>query len=194
MIKIVGLDISLNNLGVCKASIDGGKLIVNEVCVKKPEKADAQTKKQVRKNSDDLRRARELRASVAEAINDADIVCVEMPVGSQSARAMASYGLSVGVIASIDKPLIEVTPTEVKLAGAGVRTATKSEMIEWATDKHPEANWKRRKVNGKLAITNDNEHAADALAAIYAGMQTTEFKGIMAFVNAMKRSPKELVA
>lgn len=58
MIKVVGLDISLNNLGVCKATIENGIIQVSDVFVIKPAKADSQTKKQVRKNSDDLRRAR----------------------------------------------------------------------------------------------------------------------------------------
>lgn len=187
MIKVVGLDISLNNLGVCQATIGAdGKLSADQVFLVQPSKADEQTKRQVRKNSDDLRRARWLHDGLHEAIKGCNIVTVEMPVGSQSARAMASYGICVGVLSSVGKPMIEVTPADVKLAGFGVKTATKHEMIDWATEKHPEANWKTIKRGGILRLTNDNEHMADALASIYAGMKTTEFKAFMAMLNSMK--------
>jgi len=185
MIKVVGIDISLNNIGICKGDILGGDLSVREVCLIQPPKADAQSKKQVRKNSDDLRRARWLHDGLHEAIKGANLICVEMPVGSQSARAMASYGVCVGVLASIKTAMIEVTPTDVKLAGAGIKTATKQDMIDWATRKHPEANWKRVKRGGELMLTNDNEHMADALAAIYAGMKTAEFKALISMVGSL---------
>ena len=184
MIKVVGVDISLNNIGICQAEVIGDKVTVKRVSLIQPPKADAQMKKQVRKNSDDLRRARWLFEGLHQAIQDCHVIAVEMPVGSQSARAMASYGLCVGVLASITKPMIEVTPTDVKLAGVGSKTASKQEMIEWATEKHPEANWKTMRRGGEQVLTNDNEHMADALAAIYAGMKTTEFKAMLSILSS----------
>lgn len=188
MIKVTGIDISLNNLGVSQTIVDEyGKVTIEKLMLIQPSKADAQTKKQVRRNSDDLRRARWLRENLLKAIEGCDIVAIEMPVGSRSARAMASYGISVGVIASIDKPMIEVTPNEVKLAGAGTKTATKREMIQWAVSKHPEGNWKTRKNKQKQELTNDNEHLADATATIYAAMQTDQFKAALAMALRFKR-------
>lgn len=188
MMKVAGLDISLNNLGICKVIIKDRKLTVDELLLVKPDKSDAETKKKVRKNSDDLRRARWLREGMIEAIADCHIVCVEMPVGSQSARAMASYGICTGVIAGIDKPLIEVTPYDVKLAATGIKTASKEEMIEWAVAKHPEGKWKYKTVKGVKSLTNDNEHMADALAAIYAGLKTAELKAVMQIMFGLKAS------
>jgi hypothetical protein len=90
--------------------------------------------------------------------------------------------------------MIEVTPAEVKLAGFGIRTATKQEMIAWATDKHPEANWKMRMLKGKKVLTSDNEHMADATAAIYAGMKTEQFKTAIAMANMFKKEFDKKVA
>jgi Holliday junction resolvasome RuvABC endonuclease subunit len=194
MIKIVGIDISLNNIGICKAVIKDNRVKIDDLSLIQPPKADSQSKKQVRKNSDDLRRARWLQENLMLAIEDCQIIAVEMPFGSQSARAMASYGICVGVLASVKKPMIEVTPAEVKLAGFGIRTATKQEMIAWATDKHPEANWKMRMLKGKKVLTSDNEHMADATAAIYAGMKTEQFKTAIAMANMFKKEFDKKVA
>ncbi|MGZ8172973.1 MAG: hypothetical protein ACXWT0_03795 [Methylobacter sp.] len=176
----------MSNLGVCKATIsEDGLIVPKEVLLIQPPKADTQTKKQVRKNSDDLRRFRWLHDELHKVIKDCHIVTVEMPVGSQSARAMASYGGCVGVLASVSKPMIEVTPIEVKMAGAGIKTATKQEMIEWALAAHPEVNWKTRKLKGKSVITNDNEHLADALATIYAAVKTEQFRLAISMMRGM---------
>lgn len=194
MIKIVGIDISLNNIGICKAVIDDNKVVITELLLIQPPKADAVAKKQVRKNSDDLRRARWLQDNLMLAIADCQIISVEMPFGSQSARAMASYGICVGVLASVKKPMIEVTPAEVKLAGFGVKTATKQEMIVWATEKHPDANWKMRTLKGKQVLTADNEHMADAVACIYAGMKTEQFKTAIAMADMFRKEFDKIAA
>lgn len=68
-----------------------------------------------------------------ELEKDVNMVVVEVPVGSQSARSMASYGICIGILASITKPMIQVTPTEVKMATVGSKTASKQDMIDWAT-------------------------------------------------------------
>jgi Holliday junction resolvasome RuvABC endonuclease subunit len=133
------------------------------------------------KNSDDIERARKLHEGLHNFIQDADLVIVEVPVGSQSARAMASYGICIGIIASIDKPLIQVTPTEVKLAACGKKTASKAEMIDWATNQFPEANWIKHKSKGEWVLGNKNEHLADAVAAIVAGVKTDTFQQMNAF-------------
>jgi Holliday junction resolvasome RuvABC endonuclease subunit len=176
-IKVAGIDPALRNMGIAVGHVDLEtlELVRVEKLVLAKTEGDKDGK-QIRKNSDDLRRARVLTQAMREHTHDAVMVFAEVPVGSQSARAMASYGLCVGVLAGCDRPLLEVTPTEVKLAGAGVKTATKSEMIEWATEKHPEAQWLTVKRQGKQVFVDANEHLADAVAAIYAGIRTQEFK------------------
>ncbi len=83
---------------------------------------------------------------------------------------MASYGMCIGLLASIQVPLIQVTPAEVKLAACKSKVATKQQMINWATTNYPGANWCKRKLKGVEVLTDKNEHLADALGAIYAGV------------------------
>lgn len=187
-VRVLGCDPSLNNFGLVKATIDTDTFEVNivDLNLSKPPKADSATKKQVRKNSDDLRRAKFQADALRAAVSDATIVIVEVPVGSQSARAMASYGICIGVLAGIhDTAIIQVTPSEVKLTAVGTKTASKQEMIDWAVEKHPEANWLTRKLKGEIKMTNDNEHLADAVAAIYAGMETDQFKGMVSMFRGL---------
>lgn len=99
-------------------------------------------------------------------------------------RAMASYGICVGVLGALRAsgiPFFEVTPNEVKLASVGSKTASKAEMINWAVNLHPEAGWP---VNSKGQITaTSSEHMADAIATIYAGIKTQPFQQILPFLN-----------
>jgi len=176
-LKIGGLDPSLNNFGMIKGLVTLDDAQFHAASGQLTEAPPTKDKKAIRKNSDDLFRARKHQAAMTEFFRDVDIICVEIPVGSQSARAMASYGICIGIISSIGKPLIQVTPAEVKMVSVGSKTASKKEMIEWAAAKHPNLNWYSRK-NGDLL--NKNEHLADAVAAIHAGMLTDEFKGMLA--------------
>lgn len=113
-------------------------------------------------------------------------MCVEIPVGSQSARSMASYGICIGVVASIDKPLIQVTPAEVKLVATGSKTASKDDMIKWATEMYPEGQWLTTNKKGVVSFVNKNEHMADAIAAMHAGVKTDQFKGMLSAFRAAR--------
>lgn len=185
-IQVVGFDPSLRNWGVVRGllSLEGnGSLTLQSVDVINPELPKG---KQVRQNSIDLEAAKQLCSGALEAAQGAQAIFVEVPVGSQSARAMASYGICVGILGALRAtgiPFFEVTPTEVKLAGAGRKTATKQEMIRWAMDLHPEADWPTYKQNGKTLVTESKaEHMADATAAIYAGLASNSFKQMMSFL------------
>jgi hypothetical protein len=146
------------------------------------------TGKQVRQNSSDLESALQLYKGACDAAVGAHAVFVEVPVGSQSARAMASYGICVGVLGALRAngiPFFEVTPTEVKLAAVGNKTATKQDMIKWAMAKHPEANWPTYKQNGSTMVSEAKaEHMADAVAAIYAGLSCNSFKQMLPFLGS----------
>lgn len=178
ILKVVGIDPSMRNFGFVKGTIDLNddnyaltierlELVTTEI--------DKETKKVVRKNSDDLQRARKLHQAVQQFVGDANMVFAEIPVGSQSARAMASYGICLGVLASIKKPLVQLTPTEVKLAAVGDKNASKEDMIAWATSAYPDANWLRTKRNGVVSFSKNNEHLADAVATIHAGILSDQF-------------------
>lgn len=189
LIKVVGQDPSLRNWGLAigHLDIDTHTLKIDFLDLTNPELPKG---KQVRQNSSDLESAYQLYKEASDASLGAQAVFVEVPVGSQSARAMASYGICVGVLGALRAngiPFFEVTPTEVKLASVGNKTATKQEMIKWAMDKHPEANWPLYKHNGKDMVSEAKaEHMADAIAAIYAGMSCNAFKQVLPFIK-----PKE---
>jgi Holliday junction resolvasome RuvABC endonuclease subunit len=186
-LNIVGFDPSLSNWGIAKAVLDLDTMtfeILDLSLICTEVEKDKKTRKQVRQNSQDLDRAQLLVKGMKAACEGSWLAIAEVPVGSQSARAMASYGVCIGVLASCPVPLIQVTPNEVKLAGAGIKTATKEEMIEWAMTKYPKANWLTHKRGGVLVPTGKNEHLADAVAAIQAGLDTDQFRQLISFMKA----------
>ena len=92
----------------------------------------------------------------------------------------------MGILGSIRAegiPLIEVTASEVKKAATGNKNATKQQMIDWAVDLYPEANWPVHRQNGKNFnkgdIVDKAEHVADGLGAIHAGVMTPVFQNLM---------------
>lgn len=98
-------------------------------------------------------------------------VCVEVPGGSQSASAAKGIGCVLALFTQIPQcRLVPVTPTEVKVAAVNNRKAGKREIIEWAAARYPEAGWHYHKYRGEMRLTNDNEHMADAIAILYAGV------------------------
>lgn len=181
-IRVVGLDPSMSAFGMSSGILDLNTGDLNDLRIKVVETASTKTK-QVRKNSDDLERARKIQKHLHEMLLGADLVCVEIPVGSQSARAMASYGMCIGLLSSINIPMIQLTATELKVAATGNKNASKKDMIDWATKTYPDAFWYTKKVKGVTTFTNKNEHVADATAAIHAAVKTDEFKLIRLAMN-----------
>ncbi len=180
-IKVVGLDPSLSNWGICHATLDIDTLAIGVSHFQLIETVPEDSK-QTRKNSDDLRRAMALHAGMRDGVKGAVAAFCEAPVGSQSARAMASYGICVGVLGACTVPLIEVTPFEVKLAAVNHKYAAKQEMIDWGLRTYPQAPWIRRA--GKPTLKN--EHLADATAAIHAGIKTAQFQAVLQVLRAQQ--------
>lgn len=176
-IPVVGFDPSLRNWGIAEGSLDieTGYLDSLKLTLVQTKEDDGKT---VRKNSKDLERAEQLASAVIEVARKAKVIFVEVPVGSQSSRAMASYGICVGILGSIRAlgiQIIEVSPTEVKKAFTGDKFAKKERMIATAVGLYPSANFPRHK--GK--IVDKAEHVADAIAAIHAGVQTPVFQNVL---------------
>ena len=90
-IPVLGMDPSLTNWGLAFSQLDlnTGFLDDPELLLVSPTKIDH---KQVRQNSKDIDVAEQLSVPVFEYAKKSKVVFVEVPVGSQSARAMASYG------------------------------------------------------------------------------------------------------
>ncbi|HBZ7669368.1 TPA: hypothetical protein MM079_004663 [Klebsiella variicola subsp. variicola] len=178
VIKVVGVDPSMSNFGLAIGTLDldTDKLEIHGLEL--VETKAGGTKKTVRVNSDDLRRAKEIWRTARPIIEQAHMVFCELPVGSQSSRAQTSYGVCIGVLACVDKPLIQVTPNEIKHYVGNKLTTSKEEIIQWAITKQPDAPWLRRKQAGNDVLVAKNEHLADAIASIYSGMQTDQFRQV----------------
>lgn len=174
-ITVLGIDPALRNFGFAIAKVDVEKNEIVEILDLKLVRTEDQKGKTVRRNSDDLRRATQHVNALKTLSKKVAISFAEVPVGSQSARAMASYGICIGILASCESGLIQVTPTQVKVEAVGDKTATKEEMIEWASNKFPDAPWLKTKFRGQEKLKNENEHLADAIGAINAGLKSTDW-------------------
>lgn len=179
-IKVIGFDPSLRNWGIAQGILTESGLTIVELGLINPA---LPTGKQVRQNSLDLEAAKQLCKGALEAASGAQAIFVEVPVGSQSARAMASYGICVGILGALRAsgiPFFEVTPNEVKMVSVGKKTATKAQMIAWAMASHPEAAWPMYRQHGVNCVSEAKaEHMADAVAAIHAGIACDTFQQML---------------
>lgn len=141
--------------------------------------------KQVRTNSDDLRRCEDLAAHAFLVGERVKVVFSECPVGSQSANAMKSVGIAHGIVGALRAKgiiVIEVQAKAVKKALSGNPNASKADMIAAAMNLYPDAGWTWHQ--GKP--TNNCEHRADAIGAIHAGVLTPEFQQLITLFNKVK--------
>lgn len=179
IIPVLGFDPSLLNWGIASGTLDTQtkEVKIQTLDVIKPVSLPG---KSLRVNSNDLYRAQQLAEATFHAAGQVPMLFVEVPVGSQSARAMASYGVCLGILASLRSqgfPFYEITPTEVKKVATGKSTATKKEMIQWAMEKNPEAPWPTQTKKGITSVVvGTAEHMADAVGTIYAGIETQTFQ------------------
>lgn len=191
-IPVVGFDPSLTHWGISRGILDLSTGYLEDVHLEVLEPMDL-TGKQLRVNSRDLYKAEQLSKPVIETARWAKAVFTEVPVGSQSSRAQTSYGICVGILGCIRAlgiTVIEVSATEVKLALAGSKSATKTQMIEAGLRHYPNANWPRYEKNGKGFSKGDihskAEHVADGLGAIHAGVLTPTFQTLMRLFEGTK--------
>jgi Holliday junction resolvasome RuvABC endonuclease subunit len=182
-IRIAGLDGSKSNFGISllDLDLDTMELSVVDLILAKTEK---DKNKQVRKSSDNLRRAQEVMAQLRPALKGCVSAFIEVPSGGQSYDAVLGFGIVIGLYASIEIPVVEVSPSETKLAAVGTKTASKEEMIEWAMEKFPDAPWRMRKLKGEMVPTKDNEHLADGVAIAHAGLKVPSFQQTLAILQA----------
>lgn len=179
LLRVAGFDPSLRNWGIACGlyDTDTKSLVIKHLSTIQPV---LPTSKQVRQNSKDLESAVQHATGALEVLRQAQATFVEIPVGSQSARAMAGYALCVGVLGTLralGHSFYELTPTEVKVIATGKATATKREMIDWAMAQHPEADWPMQTKRGKTSVVESKaEHMADAVATIHAGLASNSFQ------------------
>lgn len=153
--KILGIDPSLSNWGYAIGLLNNGLTIIDTGVIQtKPDK----TKK--RQNLKDLDRCKFIYQNLLFLVKDIDVICVELPTGSQSARACVSYGACVALTATLSAKLIVTTPNQTKRL-VGSPTASKDDVINWVKDRHPYLD---------LSIKTKAEHIADAICSIYTGL------------------------
>lgn len=169
--KTVAIDPSLSNTCLTAFDFSNDRLVVIDSVTITTEK---NPNKKIRAASDLIERCVDLYRGSRQFIERyvPDVIFAETPSGSQSASGMKNYGVSCFLLASLPERCLEVTPQEVKMASVGRKSASKKEMIEWAYEKHPEAPWLIR--NG--FPLGKQEHMADSIAVMYAGMRTKEFE------------------
>jgi len=186
-IRVAGVDPALANMGIARMILDIETLDLELESLKLTQ-TEKMTGKTVRQNSDDLRRAIELTGAFQKGVEGCSVVFAEIPSGSQHSRSALGFGVAIGIMAGCPVPLIEVMPSETKIHSAGEK-ATKSQIIRWAVDKYPSKDWILHARNGKGFakgdLHDDNEHLADAVAVIHAGIQTPEFKRMLAVWKAI---------
>jgi Holliday junction resolvasome RuvABC endonuclease subunit len=181
-IRIAGFDPSLTGCGLAKLDYDivngGMELVDLKLIATAPDKS-----KQLRRSSDDLKRGSEIAAAMIAWLHDCKFFFGEVPSGAQSARAATTFGMVIGFYAMLSqmKHMFEVQPSETKLWTVGTKTASKEEMIEWASENFPDAPWLRHR--GKLV--NANHNLADAIAVAYAGVLLPDFKRTIMLMKAV---------
>lgn len=189
-IHVVGLDPSQSNFGIVEATINVDTLEI-EIETMKVVSTESESAKGVIKVSDNLRRAKEIQAELRKACVGKSMAIAEIPLMittmNPKIASLANYnsGMMVGILSAIQIPLIQVFPKDVKLAMTNLKDACKEEMIEAAMLKHPTAPWIMRKLRGKMIPTNANEHLADAVGALYAGIKTEQFNSALGMYRAM---------
>lgn len=179
IIPVLGMDPSLRHWGLSEATLDLTTGVLSTPVGTVIEPKDL-TGKNIRVNSNDQWLAEQLARPVLEASKKAQCIFVEVPIGSQSARAMASYAICVGILGvlrAMGISYIQVAPDDNKRVFTGNKNATKKDMINQLINHYPEVILPRGKTVG--SIGDKAEHIADATAAIHAGVRTTEFQTLL---------------
>lgn len=154
LIKALTLDLALTHAGMALLEFPlSAEVSLEEVKVLKTllVKTERQKTKQVFQNSDDLRRLKEVYTSVKALMNGVDIVFAEIPSGAQNARAALTFGAVLGILSTIEKPLIQVQKTDRGMVVANKKSVSKREVIDWAVEHWPDADWLTAKRKGKSA-------------------------------------------
>lgn len=177
LIKVAGMDPSMSNWGLAIGTYNTqtDELSFDELLVVKPV---INKDKKIRASTRDIQRAETLFFHIMDKIQDIDLVVAETPIAGQDSRSCVNYAMCNSLIAAMNVlrkyPIIEVSPYDVKAVVA--KGAQKNDMIAWALDQHPEAQWKTRVVKGlRTIVVGHAEHVADAIAAFYAGSKNKSF-------------------
>lgn len=185
-LRVAGIDPALQNMGMVKGDLDLTSLVFTPDEIKLIETKPTKVKG-IRKNEDDLQRAVTLSEELSRFTEGCTIVFVELPVGSQSARAMVSYGVCIGMFSSLNQGKLVITQaSEGKRILTGDKNASKETMLNVACDKYRYLPWIYTTRKGVTTLANKNEHVADAIASVLAGIQTNKFKHLLEVLKVLR--------
>lgn len=177
------MDPSLRHWGLSEADLDLSDGVLTTPLGSIIEPKDLQGKN-MRVNMNDQWLAEQLAIPVLAACRRAKAIFVEVPVGSQSARAMASYGICVGILGAVRAlgiPYFQVGASENKRVFTGNSNATKKQMINRLIEFYPEIILPQGLTKG--SIGDKSEHIADATASIHSGVLTPEFQTVLTILR-----------
>jgi Holliday junction resolvasome RuvABC endonuclease subunit len=176
-IKFLSIDPSLAHTAIVVGELVDGEInLINWIQID----TEKSKEKSVRSSSDLVSRCSEIYSKVQEVVNqeNAKIIFVETPSGSQSYSGALSYAISCYTIATINPSPIQVTPIEVKKLTIGTKTASKVEIINYVHKKFP----KFLKTDKNGNPYKNMEHVADAVCIAEAGLKTKIFNQIKSLI------------
>lgn len=183
-LRVIGFDPSMSNWGIAAGTYDTDTKQLSLKTIEVIQTSKGQNK-QVRTNSDDMDRSQQIVRELQKYIDaKPHAVFVEVPVGSQSAAAMKSYGVCVGILGALRAqgvPIYPLAPDVLKQHATGSKTASKADMINWAVTRYSQLDWPT--LRGKV-IASKAEHMADAVAAVETGLKDPSFLQIAAVLQA----------
>lgn len=180
-VNVLGLDGSLQNFGLAVVTVDNDSrdIVKVENLVLSKTGKDGKAKRA----DDDFARFSQHWTEINAIIKqyDINIIFGEIPSGSRDVRAAFAFGGVTAMLAGLGQKYTvkTVTPSEVKVAATGNRHADKEDVIVAMHKLYPDAPWITSKRSNKMDIatakglylTNDNEHLADAISVVIAGLK-----------------------
>lgn len=191
-IRVAGFDPSFRNWGMSFGWLDLDSLSYTIDGLHLIQTASSSDKK-IKKNTSDTESAFQLQKGVLDKISEHEVkmVFAELPDSGQSYRAGVGQGIILSSMARLrleGVPVVYLTYSQLKMAATNTQNATKKQMISWAKSKFPDAPWLCHTRKGKTHKKGDpddtrNEHLADSIAAIEAGVQDPEFLSILGILR-----------
>ena len=196
LITMLGIDPGLSNTGYAVALVDVEQARIVKTLELGTIQTERETAKTIRRTSDDLRRARKIHRELKSVVerHAISVAACEMQSTTPYKRISLNFGVTLGVIASFDFFLVELLARDVKKAVTGDRDATKEKVISWALEmtRNDDVHWPTSARQNRMDlsyrarhVTLAAEHQADALAVIFAALQSEQMSDLRALQKAL---------
>jgi Holliday junction resolvasome RuvABC endonuclease subunit len=182
-LRIVGIDPGLASLGLAVLEWDGAQWRLSQDGLRVVGTRKSPRKQRIRATDDNVRRAREIGVLLEQhcGVPGVAAVCAEALSFPRSASVAAKVALVWGVLAEMTRArglaLLQSTPQEVKRAGCGCVSASKEDVQAAMCARFPEAGPPLRALGARA------EHAADALAAAVACLETDQVRLLLGAIG-----------